>query len=84
MTQALTKKPIVNNDFMRLIVPDLQPPKTSQENFDILSDSRFKQIPEPRDDLTSQEIFDIKEYHSSSEKPKTFHNVNELLRDLHD
>jgi len=69
---------------MRLIVFDLQPYKTSRDNFHILSNSRLKKIREPRDDLASQEISDVKEYYSSSEKPKTFRNVNDLLKDLHE
>jgi hypothetical protein len=34
------------------------------------------------DDLTPQEIVDIKEYSSGKEKPKHFKNVNELIKDL--
>lgn len=34
------------------------------------------------DDLTPQEIADIKEYSSSKEKPKHFKNVKELIKDL--
>lgn len=83
MTQVFENKPKVNTNFMRLIVFDVQPPKTSQDNFHILSSSRLR-ISEPRDDLTSQEISDIRKYHSSSEKPKKFNNVNDLLKDLHE
>jgi hypothetical protein len=83
MTLISENKPKINTDFMRLIVSDLQPPKTSRDNFHILSSSRLKTY-SPRDDLTSQEISDVNEYYSSSEKPKTFHNVNDLLKDLHE
>lgn len=34
------------------------------------------------DDLTPEEIADIKEYSSSKEKPKHFKNVKELVEDL--
>ncbi|MGI0070142.1 MAG: hypothetical protein ACREA3_09865 [Nitrosotalea sp.] len=34
------------------------------------------------DDLTPEEIADIKEYYSSKEKPKHFKNVKELIKDL--
>jgi len=34
------------------------------------------------DDLTPQEIEDIKEYSSSKEKPKHFKNAKELIKDL--
>lgn len=34
------------------------------------------------DDLTPEEIADIKEYSSSKEKPKHFKNVKELIKDL--
>lgn len=33
-------------------------------------------------DLTQEEIADIKEYTSSKEKPKHFKNVKELIKDL--
>ena len=35
-----------------------------------------------QDDLTPEEIVDIKEYSSSKEKPKHFKNVKELIKDL--
>jgi hypothetical protein len=35
-----------------------------------------------QDDLSPQEIADIKEYSSSKEKPKHFKNVKELVKDL--
>jgi len=34
------------------------------------------------DDLTPQEIADIKEHSSSKEKPKHFKNAKELIKDL--
>ena len=34
------------------------------------------------DDLTPEEIADIKKYSSSKEKPKHFKNVKELIKDL--
>ena len=34
------------------------------------------------DDLTPEEIADIKEHSSSKEKPKHFKNVKELIKDL--
>jgi uncharacterized membrane protein len=34
------------------------------------------------DDLTPEEIIDIKEYSSSKETSKHFKNVNELIKDL--
>lgn len=34
------------------------------------------------DDLTQEEIVDIKEHSSSKEKPKHFKNVKELIKDL--
>ena len=34
------------------------------------------------DDLTPEEIADIKEYSSSKEKPKHYKNVKELIKDL--
>ena len=36
------------------------------------------------DDLTKEEISDIKEYSSNKEKPKHFKNVKELINDLND
>lgn len=83
MTQVSEHKPKIDTDFMRLIVADLQPPKTSRDNFHILSSSRLK-INLQRDDLSSQEITDIEEYRSSSEKPQIFHSVKDLLKDLHE
>lgn len=77
------KNPLVNNDFMRLAVYNLQPSSTSRNNFHLLSDSRLKTT-DLRDDLTFQEISDVKEYHSSSEKPMMFGNVKDLLQDLHE
>lgn len=35
-----------------------------------------------QDDLTPQEISDIKEYSSGKEKPKHFKNVKDLIKDL--
>ena len=84
MTLTIQKNPKTSNDINRLVVFDLQPAKTSQDNFHILSDSRLNQMQKPRNDLTSQEIYDIKEYQSSIEKPKIFSNVKDLLRDLHE
>ena len=34
------------------------------------------------DDLSSEEVADIKEYYSNNEKPKKFSTVEELLQDL--
>jgi uncharacterized membrane protein len=34
------------------------------------------------DDLSPEEIADIKEYSSSKEKPEHFKNVKELIKDL--
>jgi hypothetical protein len=34
------------------------------------------------DDLTPEEMTDIKEYSSGKEKPKHFKNVKELIKDL--
>ena len=34
------------------------------------------------DDLSPEEIADIKEYSSGKEKPKHFKNVKELIKDL--
>ena len=34
------------------------------------------------DDLTEEEISDIKEYSASKEKPKHFKNAKELIKDL--
>lgn len=79
----IQKNPLENNDFMRLAVYNLQTSTTSRNNFHLLSDSRLK-ITDLRDDLTSQEISDVKEYHASSEKPRKFQNVNDLLQDLHE
>jgi uncharacterized membrane protein len=38
--------------------------------------------PKKLDDLTPEEIADIKDYSSSTEKPKHFKNVKELIKDL--
>lgn len=38
--------------------------------------------PKKLDDLTPEEIKDIKEYSSSKEKPKHFKNVKDLIKDL--
>jgi len=35
-----------------------------------------------QDDLTPEEIADIKEYSSSKENPKHFKNVKDLIKDL--
>lgn len=35
-----------------------------------------------QDDLTPEEIADIKEYSSSKETPKHFKNVKDLIKDL--
>jgi|GEM_PF-5463400 len=82
MTQNLQNNIILNKDVAKLVVFDLQPSKT-RIGFDILSNSRLK-MSKRNDELTFQEILDVKEYKSSSEKPKTFHNVNDLLQDLHE
>ncbi len=42
------------------------------------SSARTKKV----DDLTPEEISDIKEYASGKEKPKHFKNVKELIKDL--
>jgi len=34
------------------------------------------------DDLSPEEIADIKEYYSNKEKPKKFYTLEELLQDL--
>ena len=34
------------------------------------------------DDLSPEEVADIKEYYSNNEKPKKFSTVEELLQDL--
>ncbi len=35
-----------------------------------------------QDDLTPEEVADIKEYSASKEKPKHFKNVKEFIKDL--
>jgi hypothetical protein len=80
--QNLQNNPILNKDIVSLVVYDLQPKTKDYSN--ILFDSLLGKMPKPSGELTSQEKSDVKEYFSSSEKPKIFHNVKELLNDLHE
>jgi len=64
---------------------DLELSKTTDENFEELSNKRTELLGViDSNDLTAEEITDVKEYRSGKEKVKRFKNVQEFLEDLND